>query len=735
MSKKFLFLLCIFLSLISLISAADIAYVVKTAPDANIINAITEAGYDYELIYDSKIPSTNFSNYKMILVWDESLPNYSKIPITQKKSLVGSGKSNYLDYWGIADYVNNLGSNNYESGIILLEHEITGDLKGTVPLYNHRDAKIYVLPLSAKKRALGLKRLVSTIYDRAVIGAIDSGGKLYGDAVAKERIVFFGITETEFWTQESKKLFKNSLKWLIGVNSDGDSYYSDKDCNDQNPNVWRKLNGYRDSDNDGYGTGNIVEVCSGNTLPVGYSLINSDCNDNNADINPNATELLDDTDQNCVNDAPVFIGKINDISWDENESLEDYLDLNDYFKDPDGDELEFGIDDTSENENITVHISDGLVSFESAESWSGEDWLIFKAVDSEGKKVISNKIILKVLESEEEENEEEENQALLTCSQKGGHICNSEQTCSGSYLIASDSQRCCPVACQNKEILNFGEINRKNKTDKMQVEILDIGENEEFLAGEKIEIKTEIWNKADKNLDFDLEVYLYDLTENEIAEDIDASVRVDSDEKKIKNLDLVIPEDVSAGNNYAIFARVEEENGDYYNEDYIKVDLIRNEHEVVIEKIEVAKEVYCGDLVDIKVKLKNTGSNDEDVYITLTNSKLKIDIKSEGFVLEKYGGDDTVTKTFKVEIPDVKKGEYNIGITAFGVKSVSSEVKLVVDCEDKIKSNPSALNLAPLKIPKENDFNFKALFLVWGVLAFAGLIAVFLVIGYFKFRK
>jgi len=54
---------------------------------------------------------------------------------------------------------------------------------------------------------------------------------------------------------------------------------------------------YRDSDGDGYGNKNDnLTSCS---QPLGYILNNQDCNDNNLNINPSATEVCDNVDNNC----------------------------------------------------------------------------------------------------------------------------------------------------------------------------------------------------------------------------------------------------------------------------------------------------------------------------------------------------------------------------------------------------------------------------------------------------
>lgn len=71
------------------------------------------------------------------------------------------------------------------------------------------------------------------------------------------------------------------------------------DCNDENKNVWQNLSGYIDADGDGYGSGKLLQVCSGENLSTGYSKIIGDCNDANTNIHPGVTEICNGMDDNC----------------------------------------------------------------------------------------------------------------------------------------------------------------------------------------------------------------------------------------------------------------------------------------------------------------------------------------------------------------------------------------------------------------------------------------------------
>ena len=110
------------------------------------------------------------------------------------------------------------------------------------------------------------------------------------------------------------------------TDSDGDGYASTVDCNDADPainsgaqevcdgaNVDEDCDGladdadvsvtgrssyYADGDGDGYGVGQATSACEG---PVGYALVNDDCNDADPAVNPGAVEVCDahGVDEDC----------------------------------------------------------------------------------------------------------------------------------------------------------------------------------------------------------------------------------------------------------------------------------------------------------------------------------------------------------------------------------------------------------------------------------------------------
>ena len=74
------------------------------------------------------------------------------------------------------------------------------------------------------------------------------------------------------------------------------------DCNDANNSIWRTGDFYTDGDGDNYTVGPVQSFCYGASLPAGYSTnsLGTDCNDLVAAINPGHVEVLyNGIDDNC----------------------------------------------------------------------------------------------------------------------------------------------------------------------------------------------------------------------------------------------------------------------------------------------------------------------------------------------------------------------------------------------------------------------------------------------------
>ena len=195
----------------------DIAYIIKNQPDDVITSIIDEMGYNYEVVDESEIPTRDFSIYKMILFSEENLDNYELIPVSQINTLMINPRTAYLEDWGIADYSNVYSTSQYADGTIVGSHPITNGLTSPIRFHTAITKHLNVLPGNVALIAPGMNILMISSTNRCIIGTILPGGGLFRGGTAQSRIAYFGIDDTDSWTEDSKILLENSINWVIGV--------------------------------------------------------------------------------------------------------------------------------------------------------------------------------------------------------------------------------------------------------------------------------------------------------------------------------------------------------------------------------------------------------------------------------------------------------------------------------------------------------------------------------------
>lgn len=305
-------------------ASANVAYVIKAGSlqDSVITSEISNMNFSYDIITDDQITFTNFLQYKTILI-QGNIKNANLIPFDSVNSIF---IVNYLS--SSSDVVSVVWPGSDISKSTPSSVFFKFDMYGTPFSQDFDQSQSSYLAYSSSADIYYLRIKPSYVKNGAVYQGSGAAMATVGYSNQSTKDVFFGISATNYWTSNTKKLFDNSLVWSVGPlcnDNDGDYYVKENtdisvcgnicgpnhnescignnDCNDNNNLTYHLLPGYIDNDKDGYGIGSLLSVCSGNNLALGYSTNNLDCNDADNTINPGSLNLF----KNCRNDAPIIL--------------------------------------------------------------------------------------------------------------------------------------------------------------------------------------------------------------------------------------------------------------------------------------------------------------------------------------------------------------------------------------------------------------------------------------------
>jgi hypothetical protein len=220
-----------FVNILACVAATevDVSYLVVNPNfiKSEFTNALDDLGLSYDIVCyysagpcDYEMSGYDYSRAKVLLLNDDYFPNYNSIPINNKKALIVNGR--HMDDWGWAESVS-IGSSSGYMHINLHSHEITNGFDSDLEVYDNVAPDIYYLD----KRDVfnGVETLGANINDNqdVVIGLATAGSVLTKsgnpDTYINADTIFFGVTESEYWTNNSVGLFKSSLMWLYGSES------------------------------------------------------------------------------------------------------------------------------------------------------------------------------------------------------------------------------------------------------------------------------------------------------------------------------------------------------------------------------------------------------------------------------------------------------------------------------------------------------------------------------------
>ncbi len=630
----FVFLFALLLTS-SLVSALDVGYVVRTPSNMDVNeNALqafmTGEGYDVTILDDTAFDEELYD----LIVISESVSDIANIfDHTDTRTIWMSNAAARKKGFSSAS---GLSSDRYAT--IEKVQTITEDYSlEEIQVYTTQDTVEYLsgcFPINSQilvSKSDITKPIIVTFNTNALL--IDSSCT-DRDKTISEKNLYFGLTEVDNWNSNAEDLFRNSVSWLVeSQDLDGDGFDGVSDCNDDNAAVYPgatevPYNGLDDDCSDG----DLVDVDND-----GYDAVSvggDDCNDNDASINPGSS----DDSKDCLNDGPVIdsfspASPVDLLENSDNTFIVAYTDV-----------------DNSDSVIVTWKVNGQVHAF-------GDSFVFNKpqgnytvvAVISDGGFEVEQSWTVSVKDS-----------SHFTCEDVSGDICTSSEQCNGNIMSTSNSNSCCSVTCVDKDP-EFSAVNlcsvRQNDID---IDFLNT--DADYRIDENIRFSLRVRNNLDEDKDFDIKVYWYDYTDEEVVEKKSESLDVDDGQSEIITFEFEADQDLSDKHKYALLAIVDDGECNY---DFEKFELIREDHEIIIDQVSTSNEnLFCGGGFDVSVDLKNIGIDEQDdVIVSLKSSKLKIDEETEEFAIEGFEGDDEEKKKFSVRIPDnIRSGDYSINV-------------------------------------------------------------------------
>jgi len=291
----------LFLSLfISSVFASDVALVVKDANNLNYnheykVNYILERmGFDVTLI-DKNSANVDYSKFALIVIAGRPSNVYSyqfldsfvaDIPVNDYPTVVID--STYPDDFGWIEpgAVSTIFSNSPKYIKVENAHPILSGHNIGDTILTHIVGGQTVLDLEVSRSKLIPVASFDNSYGTSVISVAEPGQQLFNNKATQARAVFFGITNSLYWTYDAEQLFENAVWWVLAdADDDGVLDHVDNCKFDSNP---------EQLDTDGDGIGDVCDLCPEENA-MGYDINKDGC------IDDSDNDGVKDNVDNCPN--------------------------------------------------------------------------------------------------------------------------------------------------------------------------------------------------------------------------------------------------------------------------------------------------------------------------------------------------------------------------------------------------------------------------------------------------
>ncbi|MEK9179377.1 MAG: putative S-layer protein, partial [Patescibacteria group bacterium] len=199
------------------------------------------------------------------------------------------------------------------------------------------------------------------------------------------------------------------------------------------------------------------------------------------------------------------------------------------------------------------------------------------------------------------------------------------------------------------------------------IEIRNPDDGDDFIPGNTIPMEVKVENKANDDLDVEVEATLYNTDTGDKEKVVRVEGSIDEDETETFSFDFELPTDLDEDDNYELFVQVHEDGNEDDSCDYesVEIDFDREDQDAVISDTSLSPEVglVCGDEYRVSIVATSTGADSiNDLYIELRDADLDVEESSDIIDLGDFDDNDNEQKvSFDLTLPnDIEEGDYSL---------------------------------------------------------------------------
>jgi hypothetical protein len=197
---------------VTVLPPKNVAYIYDSlwSIDSNIVSSFSDLNFSVDYIRCKDVSSTDFSQYGLIFVGNEELNCSYQIPVDKYSSVIMNGRD--TKDLGLTSRT---GASKIASNVPLkinVSNNITQVY--TIAEYNKNYLSLYFLPVYYSGfDKTGELYLRGIKYPGLAISHINAGTTLTNGKKTNSNICFFGLYQTEFWTDKTKELFNECAQF------------------------------------------------------------------------------------------------------------------------------------------------------------------------------------------------------------------------------------------------------------------------------------------------------------------------------------------------------------------------------------------------------------------------------------------------------------------------------------------------------------------------------------------